>query len=71
MRLQERGDLHRTGILLADAEFQSLHTPQQEIGGHWVESGPIDFTVMVNLLNQRFAATDHAAQGVAAVQRGR
>src|SRR5215469_3739318 len=44
--------------------MERFDTPKKEISGHWVQAGAVDFTEMVDLMDEFFAAADDAAESV-------
>src|SRR5260370_13511522 len=61
MGLQETRDLERALVLLANAEMQGFHSPQQQIGRHGVEAGSRNFAEVVCAAHQVTAATGRYA----------
>ena len=58
------GDGHGADVLLADAQVQRLHAPQQQVGRHRIQRRAVDLPVVVDALDQLAVAADDAAQGV-------
>src|SRR5579863_5297489 len=48
LRFQETSNRQRALVLLANAEMQGFHSPQQQVGGHGVEAGSGNFSEVVN-----------------------
>ena len=64
MGFQKPGHGQSALVLLADAQMQGLDPPQQQVGGHGVQGGAVDFAVVVDRFDPFFLAADDAAQGI-------
>lgn len=64
LRLQETSNRQRALVLMANAQMQRFHSPQQQVGGHGIETGSGNFSEVVNTAHQAAPAADHSAERI-------
>jgi len=65
MGFEESGNAHGAFILPLDPQVQGFHAAQQQVGGHGVEYRPVNFAIVMDLIDQILGTAGHTSEASA------